>query len=411
MRRIWGPLISWTIILTSFQNCGKHSTSGSGSNGVSKIFSGAVSTCEKALPELYRTTYYPLLTGKCISCHTNGPGIGKFGHPDLTTSYNAFRSIGRTKIDNQAVNAAHNPPYTGAVNQTAINNFKTVWTQAEADVKDCEIKSGFSEFPVITKQMTDPKIVANASNQSLWVKLIWDMDLNPNPVALRIPLIVTIEARVAVIGGIQRGYEFRNPTAKLKSGAPVVIDGISVIMNGYYQTDMTVYEKINFLVNSTTEMNMAPGYAYGLVVLPPSATDKISLMFDGVYDSRGKSLGVEAAPAEPSTPPPTFPPTTTTTMPAPTTTTTTMPVVFTTFAELISTDPAKGVFKNSCLGCHSGPTPRAGLDLSNYTQAKANAAEIVSRTMNPDNPMPPTGLLPPDKQTVIQNWVKSGAPP
>lgn len=68
------------------------------------------------------------------------------------------------------------------------------------------------------------------------------------------------------------------------------------------------------------------------------------------------------------------------------------------------------IIANNCLGCHSGPNANAGLDLSNYANVRTAAAQgnMVNRINNGSNPMPPTGILPPDLRQIIDQWVSDG---
>jgi mono/diheme cytochrome c family protein len=79
----------------------------------------------------------------------------------------------------------------------------------------------------------------------------------------------------------------------------------------------------------------------------------------------------------------------------------------TTFTKLIATG---GVFANSCIRCHGSSGASAGLNLQNYTQAKAAAAKIKSRINNANSPMPTGGLLPQAQRDIVNAWVDAGAP-
>ncbi len=95
----------------TFQNCG--SSFQPLESGGDDFASLGSFTCESSLFDLYKDTYYPLLSSKCTTCHTNGPGLGQFGSVDLTASFTAFQSMGRARIEQNAVNPNHHASLHG----------------------------------------------------------------------------------------------------------------------------------------------------------------------------------------------------------------------------------------------------------------------------------------------------------
>jgi hypothetical protein len=99
---------------------------------------------------------------------------------------------------------------------------------------------------------------------------------------------------------------------------------------------------------------------------------------------------------------------------------------------LLTPDSVQIIFDTNCIGCHSGPSPPAGMDLS----ADSSYSMIVSRVsikcnplfrIKPFDPMNsclmsrisgrvlprmPLGLpaIPPADTSTIRNWIQSGAP-
>jgi len=82
------------------------------------------------------------------------------------------------------------------------------------------------------------------------------------------------------------------------------------------------------------------------------------------------------------------------------------PVVMT-YTQLTATG---GLLRNNCFGCHGAANPSGGLDLTNYTAAKAAAQQIRFRVNSAANPMPPSGLLLSEQRDAINAWVDAGAP-
>ncbi|WP_413293677.1 hypothetical protein ACLSU7_01095 [Bdellovibrio sp. HCB185ZH] len=117
------------------------------------------------------------------------------------------------------------------------------------------------------------------------------------------------------------------------------------------------------------------------------------------------SPSVTPSPTATPSPTPTVTPTPT---PTPTVTPTPSPTPATvTFTQLASSG---GVFATSCFACHKAGSASAGLDLTNYSQAKAAASKIKSRMNNSSKPMPTSGLLPQAQRTLVDNWIAAGTP-
>ncbi len=95
-------------------------------------------------------------------------------------------------------------PYTGPVNQAAVNRFRPAWVQAEKVNKQCKASAaGFT-----TNEISDARIVQRASNQNTWTKLEWTLQ----------NIMASIEVRVAQVGMERKGYEFRSLSIKLRTG-------------------------------------------------------------------------------------------------------------------------------------------------------------------------------------------------
>ncbi|WP_430412355.1 c-type cytochrome [Kordia sp.] len=73
-------------------------------------------------------------------------------------------------------------------------------------------------------------------------------------------------------------------------------------------------------------------------------------------------------------------------------------------------DDVLPIITNNCIFCHSGPNANAGLDLSTYANVRGAAEQgnLVNRINNGSNPMPPTGILPPETRQIIDQWIVDG---
>jgi hypothetical protein len=72
----------------------------------------------------------------------------------------------------------------------------------------------------------------------------------------------------------------------------------------------------------------------------------------------------------------------------------------------------KNLLDNNCKGCHQPPFPNMGHDFSTYTSASNPFTTAAVKTVinNPNNPMPPSGLLPQAEIDSILCWIDKGAP-
>ena len=63
-------------------------------------------------------------------------------------------------------------------------------------------------------------------------------------------------------------------------------------------------------------------------------------------------------------------------------------------------------------GCHLGPNPQSGLDLSNYSDVEAIAKDgrLLNRVNGNGPIMPPSGPLPKCDIDKLEQWVLDGAP-
>lgn len=379
------------VLLVAFNNCGEGFVVQNlgGVSGGSVLFSQAPGeTCEDALVKVYANTYHPFLNQTCNSCHIAGPGLGVFASPDVKTSYTSFASIGAAKISSQAVNEAHKPPYTGAVNEARITELKSYWANAQTAYASCSsaaVGGGGAPTSFIVKA-TNKQVAANLA--TTFVRMEWDLETQSNG---KVPLIAGIEIRRAVISGATQGYEFRNPTLRLKTAAAgnYQARALNVYINDALQSEVTTFSNVDMVIGATTDVNLSPGTANALAVLTPATSDMIAIE----YSKLGSTTGVPNPGGG--------------TVPTPTPGATPTPVGPVTYTQLVANG---GVFASSCVSCHSAANPRGSLDLTNYNMAKTAAANIKSRVNNANNPMPTGGLLPQAQRDRISAWVDQGAP-
>ena len=350
----------------------------------------------------FGSTYYQTFKYKCASCHQNGPGLGAFANADFQTAYNAFYSLGRTRVERNFLNPAHQATVTGPMNQTLVDRSQSAWQKAEASFAECakgseEIIPGLE---IVTLHKSNARIVQNARSGNPWVRLEWDLDNEMASSADRgkYLMIFSIEIRVSILANQFRGYEFRNPTVRLKDNAttPYRISKILFSLNQNKLFDVTTFSQISGLILSMTDFNLAPNSAVALAVHSPVvATDSFAIAFGRLQTESGPvGGGTGGGTTGGGTTGGQDPP---------------LPMTVT-HTQLRSTDVNLNVLTRACISCHSGANARAGLDLSNYTAARAAAAEMVTRMNNAGNPMPPTGMLSERDRELVRIWQTGGTP-
>lgn len=383
-----GLLLSGIVLVVAFNNCGEgfmtqemDSEGSFASSGFSRLGN---ETCETALMRVYENSYHPFLTETCGSCHTNGPGLGDFGSKDIATSFISFTSIGSKKIDSQAINENHKPPATGAHNSVRIQELSSYWDSLQPAYLECVSSSSGGKDPKKYIVKTQSKMVPS-NLSTTFQKMEWDLESeSSNPV----PLIATIEIRKSEFGGQTRGYEFRNPTLRLKSQDPdgYAVRALNIIVNDELRPEISTYSNISKVITDLTDLNLAQGAAHGFLGIPLSASDTIGLDFSSIRSPRGDesdSGGSEGGGDDQGN-----------------------SRVYK-FSELAAPG---GVFATSCFACHNSSRSDGGLNMTDYNRAKLAAPNIRSRVNNVNNPMPTGGLLPAAQREAINSWVRNGMP-
>ena len=227
-----------SILVIVFNNCGETFMI---SNQASQkpIDDDLNRTCEEKQLLQFEKTYYSFLRRNCVGCHISGGiGNGNFADEDPTTAFKAFASRGYEKISAQALNDNHKPPFTGSQNAPEIEIIKPTWIRAESDFIQCLIDDG--RPPKVSEAA---KLVSKAIPQPLaktFVTMTWNLETESS---LKAPLIFTVEIRQAEVGGSVRGYEFRNPTLKLKESslAHYRVRALALYFNEQLHRDVSTY--------------------------------------------------------------------------------------------------------------------------------------------------------------------------
>jgi len=348
--------------------------------------------CAEELKQIYANTYFPMLSVSCNRCHSNA-----HGSTDLDTSFQAFMAKGVTLIDYQAT---HPHADNGVDLTTSISAVKNTWNQGQQNYVTCQ-----SQAPVLpptdglaggalrlkTTGKIIPMVQDTLQNQNSWKTIQWDLDTEVIAGQQgQVGATLKVQARYALSSGQIVGFEFRNPSMRLKSlGKTWQVSGMNIYLNDQFQDNMTTYSSILAQVDQPTDTALAPGFANALDVF--GSANMNTLVALEIINLQ------ELTPAS------------TTTTSTSTTTTTTL-VATVTFTQLTSTDPTLGVFRRSCYGCHSGSNTAGGLNISSYASAKAAASKIVSRMNNSKNPMPTGGILSQADRDLVSKWMNAGTP-
>ncbi|MEK2690672.1 hypothetical protein [Bdellovibrio sp. GT3] len=384
-----GQKLFWAVgavvTLVAFNNCGEGFIMSSVSGGSAYFSTASGETCEEAIVKVYANTFHPFLAQTCSGCHiTDGPGLGVFGSQDVKTSYVAFAAVGAAKISSQAVNASHKPPYTGPANQARITEINTYWSAAQEKYAECLVETGVTA-PSSAVKSASVTVPANLATTTAFQTMTFDLAAaTPST-----PLTATIEIRRAVVGGVTQGYEFRNPSLRLKntSSGSYQVQMITIHANDVLASEVTTYQNVNAVISTTAATNLSAGTANALLVMTPNTTDKIALEFATLRST--SATNPTPTPTATATASPTASPTNVT------------------FSQLVASG---GVFTNSCVSCHAPGKASGGLDLTNYAAARLAAANIKSRMNNANNPMPTSGILAEAQRNIVNSWVDNGAP-
>lgn len=411
--KILGAVSGGLILVVAFQNCAQSLGEGfqidtqtvklvnQGSSGLTggsteeEVEEGEQSTgdlCEDQLFAKFGSGYYVFLKNNCAGCHNGEHEAPAFASKNSLMSYQVFKDKGYQAISDNAINPAHNPPYTGAHHNGAVSSLKAEWLTAQASYLTCKGDDGVDKS-VVTANKTNATIVNSKANAATWTKIEWNYSTAADlpAKATTFPLKMSVEFQVAKVGGVEVGYAARAPTMSITSGtAKYRVKGLFFYVNDKMLDSATVYRNINAVVCPGTPLALAPvGNAQLLVMSTTKTTDKFALQFTSIEKAESTATcgtgSTEVAPIDEA--------------PA-----------NVTFAMLVGSDTKVNVFKTQCLSCHSGSGADGGLDLSNYAASKAKAGVIIKRINDANSPMPRSGLMSSQMKAIVQKWVDLGMP-
>jgi hypothetical protein len=385
--------LQWTFavlvltVVVGYNGCGETGFNAVYMSDMASI-SGVKSQCDAQLMQVYSKTYFPLLSTNCNRCHSDA-----HGSTNISVSFQAFMLKGKSLIDYQATH----PHGDNGVNLTSqIAAIQSDWSAGQSAYTTCLASapmdggSGGSASDVRLADKVITGITDTIAKNGTFKTISWDVSMETANASQQgmVNAVLTLDVRYALQGTVPVGLEFKNPRMHLKAaGDPVVVSGLSLYLDKAFQDRVTIYTTVSATVSSTTDVQLAPGFANALVYYP-QVTANTLVSFD-IGLNGGTSGGGSTSPTDPTDP----------------TTPTSV-----TFTQLVSNDATLGVFKKSCLGCHSGAGASGGVDLTDYSMAKKNASDIQSRMSNSGSPMPPQGILGQGDRDTVNKWISGGTP-
>lgn len=286
---------SFAVMVLFFNNCkGKtegalnldEMAAGSASDGQG---SGATGTlCEQDIKNLYARGWHEFLKTNCTVCHSNGPGKGRFAAADLNVAFEEFQAVGYVKVGNNAVNTAHNPPYSGVQHTQVVNEMKVEWQKGLQDYAACT-----GDGSVIPQESQIEKIslktVAKAlgtANDGVPTPITFDLNTEISRVAgtealpsvpgARFTIYVT---RLKNAGGFTY-YSFSSPKIH-GATVDVQVEGIFINLNGFLLNYPTTFSYVNKGVRSGST-NTGVGDVSGLISTGSLVAPKVILPTDTV---------------------------------------------------------------------------------------------------------------------------------
>ncbi|NQY99267.1 MAG: hypothetical protein HRT45_01200 [Bdellovibrionales bacterium] len=387
-----------TVLLLT-QNCGMKAEHSASLSSKACGSSDLLSECDRKQLKAFEKSFYPVLKNKCSTCHSNGPGIGRFANDNAIIAWSDFSSIGKFKIMDQALNENHQPGYTGPANASAIANANESYSAEEASFELCKQNSALSCEPGAARYGLKTKSKAMRYSES-WntVTFEYPADFQKTVPELEGKITTfTMEYRLYRSNDNIVGYQIRKPN--LTSSEDLKVEGLRIEYNWNIDPYLTTYLNMNGYV-SEGESNLIETDSETYGILFDSEIENLDLnymavIFDGV-EFKTKTDVRPIDDDDDGIPPDEVP--------------------VTNYQELTSTG---GIFRENCQGCHSpqgGRSPYitsstlSNLKSGGYIRDGNSLGSVIYQRMtDPVSPMPPSGVLPSLQRRTIKKWIDDGA--
>lgn len=338
-------------------------------------------TCEAELQKTFATTYHPFLRQQCGTCHiSGGSGKGAFADQNMSLALSQFLSKTESVIKGKALDAAHQAPWTGPQNQSALNTFNSSFQTALTKYNGCQQSAqqppnnpppppepGQSVYFTVAKVMT-----ANATAKTISFDL--GTELAQPMGAMFAGSRIDIDVRTQSVAGGGTSYLFTNLRARAGTQALRYVR-FEILINNQLISTATTYKGVDRRVPAQGQRTLST--TGSVIEMNVAATDTLS-------------LGIGLIEAVNFAPP--------------------------TYQQLIA---ATGVVGASCLNCHNNNNAAGGLNFNNYAQVISRmqavpfnlaASEIYIRMNDAAAPMPTSGLLGAAQRKLVEDWIMDGAP-
>lgn len=292
------------VIMFGYNNCGQQFKTESNmsllSSGTSSGLGLTGYLCEDQLINLFSSGYHPFLQQNCALCHLNGPGKGRFANSDILAAFTDFNQIGYTKVSDNAINAGHNPPYSGPQHTQKINELRLEWQKGQEDYNKCK---GVSANPVseeiedVVTLETTPIQIPNMNISTATMRdekqIVWnDLQSQLNIIKSRVtavPIIsnATNKAKFGILvaknqtSGGEPYYTFRSPTI-YDANTDIHIKGIHVKINGRLQKYPTTFKFVDIGIYAKSKNDISGLISTGSMVIPGVffPEDTVSFVFE-----------------------------------------------------------------------------------------------------------------------------------
>lgn len=244
--------------------------------------------CEQDIKNLYARGWQKFLVTNCSSCHSNGPGKGRFAATDVNLAYSEFELVGYTKVSSNATNPGHNAPYTGLQHTQVVNEMKLEWQKGLQDFATC---SGTAvgvpqetQIEKISLKSTDQNIGLTTDGASKVLTWTVNSDLSRIKGTGALPSVAGGKFSITVTRLVNAGgftyYTFSRPTFH---GATVDahIEGVFINLNGILLNYPTTFSFISKDIRAGTLNDITGLISTGSLVVPKvvSPTDNVSISF------------------------------------------------------------------------------------------------------------------------------------
>ena len=297
---LYGVMTSMALLMLFFNNCKGSSEQGielkstTGSSNLTEDPTGPNPTgvegtlCEQDIKNLFARGWQKFLVTNCQTCHSNGPGKGRFANSDVNLAYSEFEQIGYVKVSNNAISSSHNPPYSGIQHTQVVNDLKLEWQKGLQDYDTC---TGTNTS--ITQESQASKITLKSTSQVIGLvadgdKKVLTWTINSDLTRIKgtesLPNIPNGKFSITVTRYKNSSgftyYTFSSPTIH---GASVdtLIEGIFINLNGLLLNYPTTFSFVNKSIRSGSGNDLSGLVSTGALVAPKVVlpTDQLEISF------------------------------------------------------------------------------------------------------------------------------------